>query len=681
MTSPEPVQKTTPTDYPHPAPPPARLNNKLFLIIGAAVSLILFSGAAYYLGTKGVGISLTTNQQKSQEQPAVNNPTITIKASQTPLFSGQLKKLSQNLKLFKVTEDDKLNGIADDSIYYEAGKFTEGELKDYFRVIAIKPPQMGSPLGFILATKDYQSYILDDPDNKTTKYPEDDWQNPYSLLDKNRIVSTKTFETEQPPKIDLNQSFSLYAEEFPTENVQTGSVDKNGNKIYETLLTTNFSSYQKLTSPFNSLTIYFKPYETNTATLKQKYLLGETEVIVVDSVGLPIAYSLTTPGNIKSYTDKLAQYNIAEKNYQDQLKKYQAKQITEYPQSPSYVYPPNMGFTGSQIASSQNSWKFYNNYQTIIPGACATALNSSIVNVTDSDLEQIGSVYNLPLYHLKNPNHSLYTLAFNNKMDYFTQDPTAWDGVNKGVKKPTLAEYINTNPLLFVKDYWGRFVGLGEFDIKLPGGCGKPVIYLYPQKPTTISVKFQAPMQFTTDIPTYADGWWVTAYPNGSLVNLKPKLTDCQQIDFQKKGAEYAREACQNNIYPYLYWAGNINSVNYPAINQGWVIEKNNLSTFLQTKLTEVGLSDKERNDFISYWLPEMMAKNTPYYRVSFLQTTDLNSLFPMTVSPNPDTAFRIFLDYSPLLEKPQNLPQPQILNKLIRSGFTLVEWGGLKQP
>ena len=94
-----------------------------------------------------------------------------------------------------------------------------------------------------------------------------------------------------------------------------------------------------------------------------------------------------------------------------------------------------------------------------------------------------------------------------------------------------------------------------------------------------------------------------------------------------------------------------------------------------------IPVNDKEKNDFISYWLPDMLAKNTPYYRISFLQTNDLNSLFPMQVSPSPDTTFRLFLDYSPLTGKPQKIPQPQTLDKLVRNGFTLVEWGGLKQP
>ena len=75
-----------------------------------------------------------------------------------------------------------------------------------------------------------------------------------------------------------------------------------------------------------------------------------------------------------------------------------------------------------------------------------------------------------------------------------------------------------------------------------------------------------------------------------------------------------------------------------------------------------------------------MKSKNAPFYRISFLQTQDLNRIFPMTISPIPNTIFRIFLDYLPLNQKPDSFIKPQVLNKLIRQGFTMVEWGGLKR-
>lgn len=676
------------------SPAVSGVSNKLLLGVGVVVLVALFGGLAYYLGAKEAKLPWVTGTNGTQTVGQTSSPVSSAAVPQAPLFSGQLEELSRNLGIFKLTEDDKLNGVENDFVYYGAGKFSRGELVGYTRVIAIRPSLgPGQPLVFTLATKDFQRYILDDPDNKTTEFPESDWQNPYSVLDKTKIVSTGTFDTEQPSEIDLNQDLALYQEEFPIDSVQTDKTDKNGNKIYKTLLVTDFSAYQKLSSPFDNLSVYFRPYEGGAtyanqlsqgekekADLKQKYLAGEAEVVVVDSVGLPILYSLTTPGNIRTYKEKLAQFEVALKNYEDQLKKFEDKQISQYPKAPDYVYPPNLGFSRSQI-SSQANLSFYNDYGPAVPGACALTLNSWVVKVADVDLEQVGTVSGLPFYRLKDKSSGFYTLAYKNKLDYYDQEPAAWDQVNKGIKKPTLDEYVSANPLLFIKDYWGRWVALGEFDIKLPGGCGKPVIYLYPASPTRVSVQFQVPVQMVTDIPTYAGSWQVMAYPDGSLVNLAPGFTDCRQIDSQKKGSEYAKQACQSNTYPYLYWAGSINSEEYPVADGGWIVERDRLGDFLENKLTEIGLNGNERSDFVSYWLPEMLLKGSPYYRISFLQTSDLNSLFPMSVSPKPETTFRIFLDYLPLSQKPPVSPRPQELNKLVRNGFTLVEWGGLKQP
>ena len=676
--------------------PPVTINklapNLSKIIITLLATVVVGLGAVVYILIKHPNLSPFSN-------PVTSTPTSTISptaiiSQQTPLFSGQLKRLSQNLMLFKYTEDDKLNGIPNDFVYYEAGKFAQGELKDYSRVIAIRPSGgPGDPLAYTLATKDYQTYILNDPDNKTTQLPETDYQNPYSVLDKTKITSTAAFVTEHTKEINLDKLFSLYQENLPVETKSTGKKDSNNNDIYETILTTDFSSYQKLTSPFSDLTFYYKPYSIDTSylnqvnqtdkdilLLKQKYFITNTEVLVVDSIGLPVNYSLTTPASIQNYTVKENQYNLAYKNYQEQLIKYQNKEISDYPQYVDYVYPPSLGFLSSQVTNQTNQ-NFFKDYESAIPDACAGNLNSRVINVSAADLEQVGTVYGLPLYRLKDANHPLYTLAFNNKLAYYDQDPTAWNDVNKGTIKPTFSEYVSSNPLLFIKDYWGRFVVLGEYDIKLPGGCGKPVVYLYPEKPTPVTVKFNAPIQFTTDIPKYTDFWSVLAYPNGSLVNLKAALTDCSQIDTTKNGSEYAQEACQKNVYPYLYWAGNVTSASYPVIDKGWIVNRGDLHNFLQATLNEVGLNENEKNDFIAYWLPAMISKNAPYYRLSFLQTSDLNILFPMTVNPKPDTIFRLFLDFQPLANKPQSLPQPQILNKLTRHGFTLVEWGGLKQP
>lgn len=636
--------------------------------IGIVLLIVVSCGIGYFLGsTKSTrltepgsassdNILSVTPTYYSSVPTSAPSPTIVPTAmTETALFAGQIKQLNRNLKLFNLTRYDILNDTDSMSIYYEAGIFTRGTLKGYTRIIAFRPGGMGIPSVYILATKDFKTYILDDPDNSTTKYPLEDERNLYQMIDKNNIVSTQIFDTELPRQIKLDFNFSLYAANYPTAGG------------YPLGLLSDYSHLQRLSSNVADLTYYYYPNQNTSPPedmrdqIRNKYVLGSTEVIVVDSAGLPLSYLLTTSTNIKAYEDLFTD-NGQEVDTGNYLR----------------IHTPNIGFASSQINNRANL-PFFDNYKTaFLENPCANSFDGTVVDVLDSEFKQIGNIANVPVFKLKNDKHLLYSLAYDIKT-YLSDD--MYEDNNKGMKKPTLEEYVANNPLLFIKDYWQRWVALGEFDILFGYGCGKPVIYLYPESPTNVSVKFDAPVQFTVDIPKYADSWQVKAYPNGDLVNLKPELTDCNQIDSTKKGMEYAKLACQNNTYPYLYWAGSILSKNYPEISKGWVVAQSDLSSFIQAKLFDMGLNTKETNDFMEYWLPDMLAKNAPYYRIAFLQTSDLNLLFPMTVSPKPDTTFRIFLDYLPLTDKPTILPEPQSLDKLQRVGFTLVEWGGLKQP
>ncbi len=687
----EPIKESLPpASEPQVVPQPPKSSSKLPLIVGVIALVLVCSGAAYAFGSKQLmkNIISTKSSSVTQETPSVE-PT----ATQTPLFTGQLKRIDQNLKIFKQTESDALNFVENNFVYYEAGKFNRGELSGYTRIIAIRPSEgPGSPLVYALATKDFQTYVLDDPESKTIKYLEDSWQSPYTYLDKSKISMVKTFDTELPRNIKLDEQNALYFEDYFIDTVETNNKDKNGNSIYETILDTDFSKFQKLTSPNANLAVYFAPFQgiasgaildeksKEIEKLKKQYILGDSEVIASDSTGVPVKYSLTTPSKVMQYISQKAKYDADMKTYEEQTKLFQNKQTTVQPQYPKYIYLPNLGFLSSDIVSTSNNLKYFKDYETAIPGACATSQNTRIVNIKDGELEQIGMVSDRPLFRLKDTSSPIYTLAYQNKMQYYDGSGAEWNDENKNIAKPTLSEYVSQNPLLFVKDYWNRWVALGEYDIMLPGGCGKPVIYLYPTVPTEVTVQFQVPVQFTTEIPTYAGAWQVLAHKDGTLVNLKSQSTECGKIDSQKKGSEYAQNACKTNIYPYLFWAGNVSSQNYPDITKGWVIARSELKGFINDKLIEIGLNSKEKTDFESYWLPEMLAKDTPYYRLSFLQTGELNTLFPMEVTPRPDTIFRIFLDYTPLTIKPKSEIQPQTLNKLIRNGFTLVEWGGLKR-
>jgi hypothetical protein len=248
-----------------------------------------------------------------------------------------------------------------------------------------------------------------------------------------------------------------------------------------------------------------------------------------------------------------------------------------------------------------------------------------------------------------------------------------------GKQPPTFNDYVSKDPVLLFFDPFGRLEGTGEQDYGGYGECGKPVVYLYPTQPTEVHVQFEVPMELTTDIPTYTTGWDVLANPNGQLKDLQPQDTNCSAIDTSAFGSEYAADACKSGIYPYLYWEGRTSN-SYPHESDGWIVSKNNLASFMNSTLDSIGFSAQEKSDMVSYWIPEMLKKNMPYYRISFFQTAQMDQFIPMKVTPQPQSVYRLFLDWSPLDKEPSTPLKPETLSHVVRSGFTLVEWGGLKQ-
>ena len=177
-------------------------------------------------------------------------------------------------------------------------------------------------------------------------------------------------------------------------------------------------------------------------------------------------------------------------------------------------------------------------------------------------------------------------------------------------------------------------------------GDAKPVIYLYPEQETTVSVSLDYAGTLTATYPAYANGWHVTAEPDGTL--------------HDENGNEYS----------YLFWEGE-DKTDYD-FSTGFCVAGADTADFLREKLAEIGLTPREYNEFIVYWLPKM--QDNPYNLISF-QSERYTDTAKLDIDPTPDSVLRVFMAWKPL-GRPQNI-EPQTFTPFARDGFTVVEWGG----
>ena len=120
-----------------------------------------------------------------------------------------------------------------------------------------------------------------------------------------------------------------------------------------------------------------------------------------------------------------------------------------------------------------------------------------------------------------------------------------------------------------------------------------------------------------------------------------------------------------------LYWEG-INTVKCP-MDEGFVVKDEETIQFLEEKLTTLGLTEREANEFIIYWLPKL--EKNKYNFIRFETLEEINENMPLEITPEPDSIIRVMMEYKPLNKaievKEQELTTPT------REGFTVVEWGG----
>ena len=253
--------------------------------------------------------------------------------------------------------------------------------------------------------------------------------------------------------------------------------------------------------------------------------------------------------------------------------------------------------------------------------------------------------YGVPFYVLKD-GLKLY-LGPNESYDSIASIPADTRLIEKGAQKGN-SEWLFT-------EYNGQYGWINTLDsngkmvIYFEEAAKKPVIYLYPEEETDVRVELElTEADLSTTYPRYNNGWDVTASPDGLLLNK-----------------------ADGTHHKYLFWDA-ANCRTRFDFSKGFCVAGIDTESFLKEKLTYMGLTEEEMNEFIIYWLPLM--EHNKYNLISFQGDAYTNSA-KLNITPTPDSLLRVFMAYVPLEEAVKI--EPQKLETFERKGFSVVEWGG----
>jgi hypothetical protein len=215
--------------------------------------------------------------------------------------------------------------------------------------------------------------------------------------------------------------------------------------------------------------------------------------------------------------------------------------------------------------------------------------------------------------------------------------------------------YEITTDSIPVRAGFRKEIELNFMSSKYPVMAEKPVIYVYPKENTQVTIELKLKGQLTFTYPEYKNSWSFIADSSGTIF-------------------------MEGKKFNYLFWEGETGIEKKTIDNaEGFIVEKNNLLSFLEKKLFEIGLNSKEAADFITYWAPQMSAHEKNY--IHFLFNEECDEYAQLEIEPKPAQVFRVFMLWSKAEGKDLKVLKEQKLPVYNRTGFTVLEWGGARLP
>jgi hypothetical protein len=180
-----------------------------------------------------------------------------------------------------------------------------------------------------------------------------------------------------------------------------------------------------------------------------------------------------------------------------------------------------------------------------------------------------------------------------------------------------------------------------------PTKCYDSPLYLYPLVEQLISINSHSDV-FNSSPNDKSGNWQVLAEPDGKLI-----LAD---------GKAYSKIS-------YSYKADS------EPLGTGIVTSQAMLKPTLSDYADKLGLNQKEKNDFVSFWSTKL--KDAPFVQISHYSRAESANILKLDINPQPDTFIPIVM-YFKILQFPTVISKPIFEPIQNRVGFTALDWSGV---
>lgn len=181
--------------------------------------------------------------------------------------------------------------------------------------------------------------------------------------------------------------------------------------------------------------------------------------------------------------------------------------------------------------------------------------------------------------------------------------------------------------------------------------------------------------------PSITQDMTVTLNPTGGVAYVQPAFTHNDEQSWSFKAEpngtlRFADSLTKNSLHWEYYRYGLLKAYRptIEATDAGFVLPREELKPFVSELAHRIGLNTIETENLLSELNRQSSSVTDPFVKVGFVSSSFLNTYLPLSITPQPDSLYRIYLDIRPMKTRPHTVaPQLPIID---RSGSIVVETG-----